>query len=108
MTVCTFRRNVHSIHDQAASTHAIFLAHASRIVQIASPGQPQRAALKIAVGEHIGQTKVVVIGLGEQLQVFFHAVVAQELVVGRVSVGVHFEAFDDEVDVVRLGVVIKI
>ena len=60
------------------------------------------------VRKDIREAKVVVVIFGENLQVFFYAVIAGELVAGCRWIIVDFYAFDDEGNVISLLIAIEI
>ena len=44
-------------------THPIALAHAAGVLEVAGPREAERAAVKVAVGEHVGEAEGVVVFL---------------------------------------------
>ena len=44
-------------------THPVFLTDTASILQVSSPGEAEGSSLEVSVGEHVGETEVVVIFL---------------------------------------------
>jgi len=59
-------------------SYAIAFAHSSGVVDVSGPGESKRAAVEVAVREHVRQAERVVVVLGEQLKERLHTVVARE------------------------------
>ena len=61
-----------------AVTYAVAFADAAGVVDVARPRQTERSAVKVTIGEHVGETERVVVVLGEEFEERLHAVVARE------------------------------
>ena len=52
----------HNSHTRY-SAYPVLLADSAGVLEVASPGEAEGAALEVSVGEHVGETEVVVIFL---------------------------------------------
>lgn len=80
----------------------ILLTYAPCILEVSSPCQTQRPALKVSVGEHVGEAEGVVVLLREELQELLHPIVTRETVAGVLQrlLRVNFDSLDHETDLV--------
>ena len=77
-------------------------------MQIAGPGEAERSAVEVAVGEHVGKAEGVEVVLRQEFEECLDAVVSGELVAGRLGVRPHLDPFDDERDLVRSSIAVEV
>ena len=52
---------VHHNSHPRYSAYPVLLADSARVLEVASPGEAEGAALEVSVGEHVGQAERVVV-----------------------------------------------
>ena len=64
--------NISENYRHLSLSHPVFLTDTASILQVSSPGQAEGSSLEVSVGEHVGETEVVVIFLWIVLLLSIH------------------------------------